>query len=104
MIGGADGRHEEDATAALDEAKIELIVLVPEQIFVEHPNPVEHGAWEASKRYGIHPPWLRGADAEIRIPHAKGVGQGDRDRSRTRRVARRHGDADAPHVVGSTKK
>src|SRR2546422_488781 len=85
---------------ALDQSEVELLVLPPRQILVEHPDAVEYLPAEAPKRHGVHVTLLPRPDAEVRVADPQRVRKPDRDGTGDGRVVRRERHDHAAHVVG----
>src|SRR5206468_12585001 len=73
---------------SLEQARVQLVVLIPDELLVEQPDAVEDRAAIAPERHRVNQASLRGADAEVGVPDPERMrqadGQGARDRKSTR--------------------
>ena len=91
--------HQQHASAAADEAEVELVVLIAHQLLVEQPGALERFPPEAAERHRVHPARLGRAHAEIRVADPETMRQADRDGARHRRVGAGKGFQHTAHVV-----
>src|SRR5712671_5259004 len=100
MIASRERAREIDFTASFSDPRIQLVVLIANQLFVVHSNPVKNLPSEGPEWNGIDKTILT-TRAKLGIAHAKGTAQNGSDKPGAETFIRRDGYARSAYVVGA---
>src|SRR5882672_11008904 len=100
MIASRERAREIDFTASFSDPRIQLVVLIANQLFVVHAHPVKNLPSESPEWNSVHKSFLT-TRAKLGITHAKGTAQNGSDKLGAETFVRRDSHARSAYIVSA---